>query len=77
MHTMLHGGFRYGANRMKSVWGGPRSAVRHGVHRYMFQVVALSEVIDVKEASPIATRVELEREIMGKVVARGMWIGDI
>lgn len=71
----LHGGFRYGLNRMKSVWGGPKPVLGHGPHRYMFQVVRLSSGVEGGKLSKIATRAELERAVDGKVVAWGTWIG--
>lgn len=69
----LQGGFRYGANRRKCVWSGPRPVLGHGVHRYMFQVVGLSEGLE--GLSEVPTRLEIEKAIVGKVVGWGMWVG--
>ncbi|MCJ1352240.1 MAG: hypothetical protein MMC33_002224 [Icmadophila ericetorum] len=71
----LRGGFEYGMNRMKSVWGGPKPVLGHGSHRYVFQVIGLKECIDAKMTGKVATKSELEREIVGKVVGWGMWVG--
>ena len=73
----LSGGFKYGANRMKSVWGGPRPVMGHGVHRYMFQVVALSGKVEDEGGllSEVPTKAELEKAIAGKVMGWGIWMG--
>lgn len=71
----VHGGFKFGSNRMKSVWGGPKPVLGHGLHRYMFQVVGLGSSIEQTFASDIPTRSELERAVEGKVVGWGMWVG--
>lgn len=71
----LRGGFKFGGNRMKSIWGGPKPVLGHGSHRYMFQVVALKSSIDEKALSEIPTRAELEKLVDGKVIGWGMWTG--
>lgn len=71
----LQGGFKFGQNRMKSIWGGPKPVLGHGLHRYMFQIVGLSSSIDGRYSSEIPTRSELEKAVDGKVVGWGMWIG--
>ena len=69
----LRGGFRYGANRKKCVWSGPRPVLGHGVHRYVFQVVGLKTALEAP--TPVPTRQEIERAIDGNVAGWGMWIG--
>lgn len=71
----LHGGFKYGLNRRKIIWSGPKPVLGHGQHRYMFQVVGLSSRIEREDSSNIPTRAELEKAVEGKVVAWGMWVG--
>lgn len=71
----VRGGFKFGLNRMKSVWGGPKPVLGHGLHRYMFQVVGLGSSIEGRVSSEIPTRSELERAVEGQVVGWGMWIG--
>lgn len=71
----VHGGFKFGLNRMKSVWGGPKPVLGHGLHRYMFQVVGLNSSIEKELSSQIPTRSELEKAVEGKVAAWGVWIG--
>ena len=73
--NMLCGGFRFGRNRMKSIWGGPKPVLGHGPHRYMFQVVGLRSTLDVNSLSQLPTKTELERAVQGKVVAWGLWVG--
>ncbi|APA08098.1 hypothetical protein SS1G_00241 [Sclerotinia sclerotiorum 1980 UF-70] len=33
---LLAGGFSYGVNRRKTIWGGPKPVLGHGMHRYFF-----------------------------------------
>jgi phosphatidylethanolamine-binding protein (PEBP) family uncharacterized protein len=73
--TLLKGGFRRGANLRGSVYGGPRALKGHGPHRYYFMVVALKEKLDVSKMSPVAKTAELAREIEGKVLGWGEWVG--
>lgn len=72
--NMLRGGFRFGRNRMKSIWGGPKPVLGHGSHRYIFQVVGLRSTLDEGTLSRIPTKAELERAVEGKVVAWGLWV---
>ena len=72
----LKGGFKFGQNRKGTIYGGPRPVLGHGPHRYVYQVVALSEKVDQKGFGlKKPTREELVKAIEGKVVAWGMWIG--
>lgn len=73
--TQLNGGFKRGANLRGSAYGGPRALKGHGPHRYYFMVVALKENLDVSKMSPVAKTAELAKEIEGKVLAWGEWIG--
>ena len=72
---MLAGGFKYGQNRRGTVYIGPRPVLGHGPHRYFFQVVGLGEKLSQSKLSAAATKEELAREIEGKVVGWGSWIG--
>ena len=71
----LSGGFKYGLNRRKVVWSGPKPVLGHGQHRYMFQVVGLSSSMEKEALSKVPTRAELEKAVEGKVVGWGMWVG--
>ena len=71
----LHGGFKYGLNRRKMVWSGPKPVLGHGQHRYMFQVVGLNPGLEREALSRIPTRVELEKAVEERVVGWGLWVG--
>ena len=75
----LSGGFRYGSNRMKNVWGGPKPVLGHGAHRYFFQVVGLTETVDWDTAgtnkSGLLNKAQITRIIDGRVAGWGVWIG--
>ena len=72
----LEGGFKFGLNRRGTVYGGPRPVLGHGPHRYFYQVMALNEKVNQESfAAAKATREELAKEIEGKVVGWGMWVG--
>jgi phosphatidylethanolamine-binding protein (PEBP) family uncharacterized protein len=73
--TQLRGGFQHGANLRGAVYGGPRALKAHGPHRYYFMVVALKEKLDASKMSPAAKRAELAKEIEGKVLGWGEWMG--
>lgn len=65
--------FRYGRNRRKTVWAGPKPVMGHGSHRYFFQIVGL---LDIQwDDSEILTKERLVDAIEGKVVAWGFWVG--
>ncbi len=71
----LAGGFRLGKNLRGTLYSAPRPPVGHGEHRYFFQVVAQREALDVTKMAPVATKQDLLREMEGKVVGWGEWIG--
>ena len=71
----LAGGFGYGLNRMKTVWGGPKPVLGHGPHRYMFQVISLRSQLDRSKLGQRPTKTQLERAVEGEVVSWGTWIG--
>ena len=73
--AFLAGGFKYGTNRRQTIWGGARPVLGHGMHRYMFQVVGLSESVDVKGLGDVPSKETLEKAIEGKIVAWGVWVG--
>ena len=72
----LKGGFKFGQNRLGTVYGGPRPVLGHGPHRYFYQVIALGQKVEQRgfeAAKP--TREELAKAIEGNVLAWGFWIG--
>ncbi|KAL6903002.1 PEBP-like protein [Trichoderma evansii] len=71
--TRLHGGFYFGVD---NVWIPPRPLLNHGIHRYFFDIIALSEPLDEKLAASKPTREILAKEVEGKVLGWGRWIGQ-
>lgn len=72
----LSGGFKYGLNRRQMVYLPPRGMLGHGPHRYFYEIVALREPIDTTKLSKTgATREELVKQLEGKVIAWGEWMG--
>jgi phosphatidylethanolamine-binding protein (PEBP) family uncharacterized protein len=71
----LQGGFKYGKNRRGTVYIPPRPLLGHGPHRYFFTLVALSRPVDTAKLSPVPTVEEMAKEIEGKVLSWGEWIG--
>lgn len=67
-------GFKVGRNRRGTVYIGPRPVLGHGVHRYMFDVVALKEGI-VWEGEEMLTKEDVGRLVKGKVLGWGRWMG--
>lgn len=72
---LLKGGFIYGVNELKSVYIPPRGLLKHGAHKYVYQVIGLSEPLDRSKLSDYATKAQITAEIQGKVVAYGDWTG--
>lgn len=72
----LAGGFKFGENKRGSVWTGPRLAVGHGVHRYIFQLVGLK----VKEIeAEIVSKEELVKDgglLEGRIVCWGEYVAS-
>lgn len=60
--NLLRGGFRFGRNRMKSIWGGLNPVLGRGPHTYMVQAVGLRSTLDEGTLSPMPTRAEMERD---------------
>ena len=71
----LKGGFNYGKNRRGTVYIPPRPLLGHGPHRYFFTLIALSEPVDASKMSPLPTVEEMAKEIEGKVLGWGEWVG--
>lgn len=70
----LRGGFRYGMNRRQCIWSGARPVLGHGVHRYFFQVIGLSESLELNDGDYV-TKKALESEVSGKIAVWGVWVG--
>jgi len=74
--VLLTGGFKRGRTQQGMVYIGPRPPMGHGVHRYIFQLVALGEPLVVEgEEGEGVTREEVVKVCEGKVVSWGVWVG--
>lgn len=69
----LKGGFRYAKNLRGTVYSGPKPLRGHGMHRYFYEVVALSEGLG--EMSSPARKEEILRGLEGRVLGWGEWVG--
>ncbi|KAF9887719.1 hypothetical protein FE257_009672 [Aspergillus nanangensis] len=72
---LLRGHFKYGLNRRKVQYVPPSPTPNQGPHRYHFQLVALVKGIDQGRLNTPATLEDIQREIQGKVMGWGEWIG--
>jgi phosphatidylethanolamine-binding protein (PEBP) family uncharacterized protein len=68
----VNGDFRVGKNLYGSVYLGPKPPLGHGVHRYFYQLVGLTEELSLS-ARP--GKKEVAEAIGGKVAAWGCWVG--
>ncbi|KAK0647530.1 hypothetical protein DIS24_g7689 [Lasiodiplodia hormozganensis] len=71
----LKAGFRWVPNIRKRHYLGPRPLVGHGPHRYVYQLVALSEPLDLQSLGSQVTKTKIAEAIKGKVVGWGSWVG--
>ncbi|RSM12654.1 hypothetical protein CDV31_006230 [Fusarium ambrosium] len=74
--TRLEGGFYYGASRNGMIYIPPRPLLNHGIHRYWFEIIGLSEPLDEKLVTSKPTREQVAEAINGKVVIWGRWMGQ-
>lgn len=73
--NIIKAGFIVGKNRRNIVYIPARPPLGHGPHRYFFQVVALSEPLDLKNASEVPSVLELKSLVEAKVAGWGQWVG--
>ncbi|KAK1980856.1 phosphatidylethanolamine-binding protein [Colletotrichum cereale] len=74
--SLVKGGFHWGKGMRDALYLPPRPLMNHGIHRYVFQVVALSEALDKKMLEGRATKGHFTEAIKGKVLGWGMWVGS-
>ncbi|KAE8344407.1 hypothetical protein BDV24DRAFT_171875 [Aspergillus arachidicola] len=67
-------GWRYVPNLRGSSYIGPAPPLGHGVHRYIFTVVALSEPLRFDRSQRVSQR-QIATAMVGKVVGWGQWVG--
>jgi len=70
---IIKSGWRVGKNRRNVVYIPSRPPRGHGPHRYFFQLIALSEKLDMQKVSKVPTKTELMEAIDGRVVEWGRW----
>jgi phosphatidylethanolamine-binding protein (PEBP) family uncharacterized protein len=73
--NLLVGGFLYGQNRRDTIYLPPSPPPGDGPHKYFYQVVGLSDNLDLDSFSSIPSRKELASAIEGKVAGWGAWVG--
>ncbi|KAI9734269.1 MAG: hypothetical protein M1834_002373 [Cirrosporium novae-zelandiae] len=72
----LKSGFKFIKNIRGSHYIGPRPLLDHGPHRYIYEVIALKEPLDIKPSDAKSmTREQVADAIVGKVAGWGMWVG--
>jgi phosphatidylethanolamine-binding protein (PEBP) family uncharacterized protein len=73
-HT-LQGGFKYGKNILRSVYGGPKPLLNHGEHRYFYELVALKEPIE--EIGTYPSKEDFLKKLAEKdlILGWGEWVG--
>lgn len=71
----LRSGFRWVPNIRNKQYIGPRPVIGHGPHRYFYQVIALSQPLDIQSLGPKVTKKIILKAIEGKVVGWGSWVG--
>ncbi|OJD29912.1 pebp-like protein [Diplodia corticola] len=71
----LQGGFRWIPNIRGKHYIGPRPLVGHGPHRYFYELVALSEPLDLQALGSKVGKSKIAEAIKGKVVGWGSWVG--
>ncbi|KAE8333291.1 hypothetical protein BDV39DRAFT_188389 [Aspergillus sergii] len=67
-------GWRYVPNLRGSSYIGPAPPLGHGVHRYIFTVVALSEPLRFDRSQRVSQR-QIATAMVGKVAGWGQWVG--
>lgn len=72
----LKSGWGFGMGRHAADYTGPRPVLGHGPHRYHFTLIALSEGLDPRLRSGMATKELLQNAVKGKVAAWGQWVGS-
>ncbi len=53
---------------------GAKPVVGHGEHRYLYQVIALSEPLDLTLLGEKPSKAKMAEAIKGKVAGWGVWI---
>lgn len=70
---VIKSGWRVGKNRRNLVYIAPRPPRGHGPHRYIFELVALSQRLNPEALAKVPTKEEVVEAIDGKVAGWGLW----
>ncbi|KAB8269260.1 hypothetical protein BDV30DRAFT_229958 [Aspergillus minisclerotigenes] len=73
-HHITRSGWRYIPNLRGSSYIGPAPPLGHGVHRYIFTIVALSEPLRFDRSQRVSKR-HIAKAMVGKVAGWGQWVG--
>ncbi|OJJ42843.1 hypothetical protein ASPZODRAFT_28925 [Penicilliopsis zonata CBS 506.65] len=73
---VLSSGFLHGKTMRGVPYIAPKPLLGHGPHRYFYTLIALGEPINRDKLSTVTTADEVAREIEGKVVGWGEWVGS-
>ncbi|MCJ1277845.1 hypothetical protein MMC21_005659 [Puttea exsequens] len=71
----LKSGYRFVPNMRGKPYSGARPLVGHGEHRYYYQLVALDAPIDLEKVGEKGGKEEVVKEVEGKVMGWGSWVG--
>ncbi|KAF7625161.1 phosphatidylethanolamine-binding protein [Aspergillus flavus] len=67
-------GWRYVPNLRGSSYIGPAPPLGHGIHRYIFTIIALSEPLRFDRSQRVSKR-HIAKAMVGKVAGWGQWVG--
>ncbi|KAE8351841.1 phosphatidylethanolamine-binding protein [Aspergillus coremiiformis] len=67
-------GWRYVPNLLGTSYIGPAPPLGHGIHRYIFTIIALSEPLQFDRPDRVSKK-QIKEAIVGKVIGWGQWIG--
>lgn len=71
----LAGPMKLGKNIRGTIFEAPRPPINHGAHRYIFQLVALSEALDYTKMSSPPSKAEIGDAVNEKITGWAQWIG--
>lgn len=67
-------GWRFVSNPLGSPYSGAAPPLGHGGHRYVFTIIALNAELKFEHPEK-ATKQDIKRAMVGKVIGWGQWIG--
>ncbi|KAL3453032.1 phosphatidylethanolamine-binding protein [Aspergillus insuetus] len=67
-------GWGFVPNMLGSTYTGPAAPLGHGVHRYVYTIIALDEPLHFDRPDKV-TKSQVKRAMIGKVIGWGQWVG--